>query len=136
MDKKTFTFWVIVLCAILFMCIFMTRCAYAEVRPWTPDEKVFLIWGAGAAAFDIYTTNKFLQNDDNWEVNPILGRHPDPLAVVTYIVSEYLVAVTIAHFWPDLKLPLIGKVNMRHQILYNRASRYTANSCWNTRLEW
>ncbi len=123
--------WVILIILAAFFCVWLPLCskAYAEPRPWTDDEKNMFVWGALGAGADMY-------NPNNYEVNPIIGEHPSPLTVITYIASEYLFSVIIAHFCPDITLPLIGKVNMREQILYNRASRYTANACWNARLDW
>ena len=136
MTKRTFIHWIIFLIIVALWVLCLPLLCRAEVRQWTPDDKSMLAWGALGVAADIYTTTQFLNNPNNYETNPLLGRHPKPLTVVSYIVTEYLISVAIAHFCPDLTLPIIGKVNMRHQILYNRASQYTANACWNTRLDW
>ena len=121
---------------ILFWIIMLPVWCKAEPRPWTSEEKSMLVWGGLGAAADIYTTLGFLNNPNNYETNPILGEHPEPLTVIIYLATEYIIAVITAHLWPDLTLPIIGKVNMRYQILYNRASQYTANACWNARLDW
>ena len=127
--------WIIMFLIALWILMLPVLCK-AEPRPWSDDDKIFLIWGTVGAVADIYTTTQFLHNSANYEVNPILGRHPEPLAVVSYIVTEYLISVTIGYFLPEIDIPIFGKIDLRHQILYNRASRYTANACWNTRLDW
>lgn len=108
----------------------------AEPRPWSDDEKIMLVWSSAASLADIYTTNQFLKNPENWEVNPVLGHRPDPLAVISTLLITQAITVIIAHFVPDLELPLIGKVNMRQNLLYTKGSINTSNACWNTRLEW
>ena len=121
---------------IAFWIIMLPVWCKAEPRPWTDDDKVLLTWGALGALADIYTTTQFLNNPNNWETNRALGRHPDALAVVSYIAAEYLISVTIGYFLPVINVPIFGKIDLRQQLLYNRASRYTSNSCWNTRLDW
>ena len=121
---------------ILIIIFFFSATANAEPRPWTGEEKVLFLWSCGATLADMGTTVGFLGNPDNWEISPILGRRPDPLAVITTLLITQAITVTIAHFLPDLKLPLIGKVDMRKQLLYTKASINTSNFCWNTRLKW
>lgn len=121
---------------ILIIIFFFSATANAEPRPWTNDDKALLTWGALGALADIYTTTQFLNNPNNWETNRVIGRHPDALAVVSYIAAEYLISVTIGYFLPVIDVPIFGKIDLRQQLLYNRASRYTSNSCWNTRLDW
>jgi hypothetical protein len=51
-----------------------------------------------------------LDDPDNWEMNPMLGRHPDNEQVVIYLSFSQIVTVIIAHFWPDMrKYLLTGK---------------------------
>jgi len=121
---------------IAFWIVMLPVWCKAEPRPWSDDEKIMLIWSSAATLADMGTTIGFLGNSDNWEVNPILGHHPDPLAVITTLLITQAITATIAHFLPDLTLPLIGKVNMRHQLLYTKGSINASNACWNTRLEW
>ena len=133
---KSRIMWFLVGFVAIWIILLPFICRAEGPRPWSNDDKVLLIWGAIGAFADIYTTTQFLKNPNNYEVNPTLGRHPKPLAVVSYIVAEYLMSVTIAHFLPVIELPIFGKINLRHQLLYNRAARYTANACWNARLDW
>lgn len=121
---------------IAFWIVMLPAWCKAEPRPWTNDEKIMLAWSSAASVADMYTTISALRNPYNWEVNPVLGRRPNPLAVITTLLVTQIITATIAHFVPDLTLPLFGKVNMRQQLLYTKASINTSNACWNTRLEW
>ena len=128
--------WIIVFLIGFWILLIPFLCKAESPRPWSSDDKQLILWGGLAALADIYTTTQFLNNPYYYEVNPILGRRPDALAVVSYIAAEYLISVTIGYFLPEIEIPIFGKIDLRQQLLYNRASRYTANACWNTRLDW
>ena len=56
--------------------------ACAAPRPWTKGEKAVLIWSTLATAADAYTTTQALNNPNNCEMNPILGKYPSDGKVI------------------------------------------------------
>jgi len=133
--KRKIVLWSLML-LVAFWIVMLPAWCKAEPRPWTGDEKIMLGWSIAAMVGDMGTTIGFLGNTDNWEVNPVLGRRPEPLAVITTLLFTQIITTTIAHFVPEITLPLFGKVNFRLQLLYTKASINTSNTCWNTRLDW
>ena len=93
---------------ILFWIIMLPVWCKAEPRPWTDGEKALLFWSTVATLADGYTTCRMLDDPDNWERNPILGKHPDNEQVVIYLSISQIVTVIIAHFWPDMRKYLLG----------------------------
>ena len=66
-------------------------------RPWTLDEKILLGASCVAAAADAYTTTRALDNPNNWEINPVIGKRPsDSKVVITLGVSQIL-TIVLAH---------------------------------------
>lgn len=82
-------------------------CAYYNPKPWTQEEKVALGWSCLASAADMYTTTRFLDNEENWEINPILGKHPSDTEVYLVLGLSQVLTVVTAHCFPDLRVPLI-----------------------------
>ena len=93
-------------CRLAIIAIFLAGCATA--RPWTTEEKVLLGASCLAMAADTYTTTRFLDNENNWEVNPILGRHPSDTKVVMYMFSSQVVAIILAHYFPEYRSWILG----------------------------
>ncbi len=96
----------------LITILLFTRCA--SPRPWTKHEKVaagYFILGHSA---DALSTEKMLDNLNNYEINPILGEHPSDTKIITYFSFTGIAALTISHFYPELRIPLLsiyGTVN-------------------------
>ena len=98
---------------ILIIVFFISTNANAEPRPWTKEEKILLFWSSMASVADMYTTCNALSDPDNWEINPMLGRHPGNGQVIIYMSFSQIVTVIIAHFWPDMrKRILTGKATI------------------------
>ena len=85
--------------------LLLTSCA---IRPWTKQEKILLGVSCLAATTDIYTTTRFLDNQHNWEINPILGRNPSDTEVITYMISSQIVTIILAHFIPKYRKWILG----------------------------
>lgn len=97
----------------LIIVFFLLTTACTGLRPWTKEEKGLLLWSSMASMADMYTTCRALDDPANWEINPILGRHPENEQVVIYMSFSQIATVTIAHFWPDIrKTLLIGKATI------------------------
>ena len=105
-------------------------------RPWTTGEKITLGWSVLASAADMYTTTQALNNPYNYEVNPIITKHPSNGRVIITLGLSQLIAVGISHWYPDLELPLIGKVNMRYGFLGFKAVVNTGCAINNAQLDW
>lgn len=75
---------------------------------WTPQEKMLGGFSCLAAAADGYTTIRFLNNPDNYEMNPILGKHPSDTEVIMYMITSQFIALTIAHFLPQYRSWILG----------------------------
>jgi len=93
---------------LIFLIIILLFTACASPRPWTKPEKVaagYFILGHSA---DALSTEKMLDNPNNYETNPILGEHPSDAEVITYFSLTAIAALTISHFYPKLRFPLLS----------------------------
>jgi len=105
-------------------------------RPWTKGEKTVLAWSVGAVVADMFTTCRMLDNPYNYEMNPVLGKHPSDGKVVAVLSLSHIVCVAISHWVPEIDLPIIGKVNMRYSLLGSKAALNTYYSINNAQLDW
>ena len=115
--------------------ILLAGCATTP-RKWTTGEKVVLGWSLLATVADGYTTTQALNNPDNYEANPLLGKHPSDGKVFIFLGVSELIAVALAHWYPDVKFPLIGRVNMRYGYLGAKAALSTGCAINNSQLDW
>lgn len=85
---------------------FLTGCA--TPRPWTKTEKavagLFLL---GKAA-DLYTTERALDDPNNYEINPILDKHPTDTGLMIYFPASAFITLGISHYIPGLRTPLLS----------------------------
>ena len=115
----------------------MAGCGHMSTpRPWTTGEKVMLGWSVLASAADYYTTTEALNNPDVYEANFFMGRHPSNGKVAIFIGVSELIAIAVSHWYPDIELPLIGKVNMRYGYLGAKAALNTGCAINNSQLDW
>ena len=75
---------------------------------WSRTDKILLGASILAAGADAYTTCRALDNPGNWEVNPLLGKHPSKEQVVIYLGFTEMVTILVAHFAPTLRPWLLG----------------------------
>ena len=89
----------------LIALIFLVGCATA--RPWTTEEKWLLAASCTATVADMTTTLSFL-DDGDWEINPIMGKHPTDTEVVATMVTSQILTIVVAHFWDDFRKWILG----------------------------
>lgn len=89
----------------LLLCVLLTGCA---TRPWTKQEKMLLGVSCIAAATDTYTTTQSLNNEYNWEVNPVLGKNPSDTEIITYMITSQIIAIVLAHYIPKYRNWILG----------------------------
>ena len=119
---------------LVILLIALSGCASA--RPWTKGEKAVLGWSIIACGADMFTTCKFLNNPDNYEMNPAMGKHPSKGKIVISASLSHLICVGISHWVPEITLPIIGKVNMRYSFLGGKAGFNTYLAINNAQLDW
>jgi len=104
----------------LILLIILSGCS------WSKSEIRWGIETCVATGADIYTTTQMLNNPDNYERNPIMGRHPSNTKVITYMVSSQILALTVAHFVPKWRKWILGSKTV---VNFGAAIH-------NTRLDW
>ena len=75
---------------------------------WSKSD---IAWGVAstlATGADFYTTSEFLENPNNYEMNPILGKHPSNSEVFMVLATSQIIVLTIAHFCPTLRPYILG----------------------------
>lgn len=91
---------------VLSVLFLLCSCAHSP-RPWTKDEKVAAGFFILAHVADAYTTERYLDNPNNWEeINPLLGKHPSDKKLTIYFSVTGLGTLLIGHYWPDARKPL------------------------------
>jgi len=86
----------------LIFVVLLTGCS------WSKGD---IMWGVAstvATAADGYTTIRFLNNPDNYEMNPGLGRHPSDEQVILMLATTQGISLALAHFFPKLRPWLLG----------------------------
>ena len=66
---------------------------------------------------DAYTTERFLDDPENWERNPILGEHPSDPKLTVYFSITGFTALALSHRYPDLRKALLlpyGALNTKN----------------------
>ena len=89
-------------------CVMMITLSVSGCAGWTPLHKTLAITSTLATAADAYTTTRFLDNPNNYEMNPVLGKHPSNAEVVSYLAFTQLVTLGIAHLWPEARPWILG----------------------------
>lgn len=90
----------ITLLLITLLLISLTACS--SVRPWTRNEKIALVTSIVATGINIHATNRALDHGCH-EANPAIRWNP----AIGMVVSEAL-AIWISHYWPEVRIPLLG----------------------------
>lgn len=84
-------------------------------RAWTKEEKIAAGFFIAAHTANAFTTEAHQDSPElYYERNPIMGRHPSDTEIVTYFSITGVGALLIAHFYPELRKPLLygyGAIN-------------------------
>ena len=88
----------------LFIALLFTSCA--SPRPWTKQEKIAAGFFLLAHSADAITTSQLTDNG-NYEINPILGKHPSDTKISVYFSLTAIGALIVSHFNPDFRKPLL-----------------------------
>ena len=75
---------------------------------WSKSD---IAWGVAstlATGADFYTTSEFLETPNNYELNPILGKHPSNSEIFIVLATGQVIALTISHFYPKLRPYILG----------------------------
>lgn len=76
-------------------------------RPWTREEKVLLVVSILAAGADLYTTKQMLDRG-NYEMNPLIGKHPTDTELMIKLPVIQLSYWVLCHYWPKMRTGLLG----------------------------
>lgn len=125
--------WFIVGLVVAFILLLPWITRAEEPRPWTPSEKGFLYWSILASVADMYTTCRAMDQEGVYEINPIMHRHPSDGEVVLVLGLSQIAIICITHWWPDLELPIFGKINSRKAFLGSKAGLNSYLAITNTR---
>ena len=87
---------------VLVACLLITLSACSSVRPWTRNEGIALVTSIVATGVNIHATRQVL-NDGGYEVNPLIDGNP-----TLGMISTELLCIVISHYWPDVRIPLLG----------------------------
>jgi hypothetical protein len=78
-------------------------------KPWTKGEKAMAAFFILAHTADAYTTERHQDYPERFcEMNPLLGKHPRDGEIAAYFAITGLTALAIAHYYPELRYPLLG----------------------------
>jgi len=75
---------------------------------WSKSD---IAWGVAstlATSADFYTTSEFLENPNNYELNPILGKHPSNSEIFMVLATGQVITLIIAHLFPTLRPYILG----------------------------
>lgn len=92
----------------IFILILISFSCAHKSEPWTTTEKTFAVASVLATAADTYTTLNMLDNPNNYEMNPIMGKHPSDGRVILTMAATELILLAICHYYKDLRLFLLG----------------------------
>ena len=100
---------------LIFLIIILLFTACASPRPWIKQEKIAAGYFLLGHSADALSTEKMLDNPNNYENNPILGKYPSDSKVIIYFSLTAIAALTISHWYPKLRKPLLisyGSLNI------------------------
>ena len=89
---------------LIILILFSSGCA----TKWTPAQKKLLAASWLATGADVYTAEKVLDNPENHERYPTLGKHPSDTKLITFALSSQIGTTILAHFMPKWRSWLLG----------------------------
>ena len=100
------------LLSILVGVLLLTSCAHVKDKSWDTTDKVLLVTSTLAVSADTYTTTRMLTNPNNYEMNPIMGKHPSDGRVIATMAVGHALVLLIAHYFPEYRKFLLGSKTM------------------------
>lgn len=91
----------------MFLIILSLSISCATPRSWTKEEKTAVGFFLLAHSADAFTTSQLIDNG-NYELNPILGKYPSDTKIGIYFSLTAIGALTISHFYPNLRKPFLS----------------------------
>lgn len=91
-----------------YLIIFVLLTGCVTPRPWTKTEKTLAVMSIGSGVADGWSTINMLNNSDNYERNPILGKHPSNSEVVIGLVLWETICLGVSHYFPKARVWLLG----------------------------
>ena len=67
---------------------------------WTKTDTGLAVTSILATGFDTYTTERMLDNSQNYEMNPMMGRHPSDSRVIVTMGLTQVAVIGLAYFLP------------------------------------
>jgi len=102
--SRTYLFLAIIswMIAVIALVIVLTGCS------WSKSEMRWGIVSSVATALDCHTTCRMLDNPDNYEMNPLMGKHPSDSRVIAHMALFQAATLTAAHFLPEYRTLILG----------------------------
>ena len=95
--------------------VFLFSCT--SPRPWTKQEKIAAGFFIAAHGLNAYSTERHQDSPEfHTESNFLLNEHPSDTKIIGYFSITAFLTLGAAHFWPDLRKPLLvsyGLVNTK-----------------------
>ena len=99
----------ILICSLFVALILINTCAsLPQPKPWTKQEKAFLVASLLTSVADYYTTERSLDNSGTREINPIIGTSPNDTELTIRGWGFYGIFLIAAHYLSDLRTPLLS----------------------------
>lgn len=93
---------------LIFLIIILLFTGCASPRPWTKQERIAAGYFLLAHSADAFTTRQLLTvNKENYEINPIMDKHPSDTEIGIYFSLTALTALGLSHFHPEFRKPLL-----------------------------
>ena len=96
---------------VMVLILALSGCAMLKPHPeaWNKTDKLLAAYFIAGHTLDAYTTERCQDHPDRfYEENPILGKHPKDSEIVIYFSVTGLVALSIAHLYPELRPWILG----------------------------
>lgn len=90
------------LITVCIVCVFLSSCATFNPDPWTKDQVIMQGIVSSLNVIDWGQTLDITErHDEYYEINPMLGKHPDRGEVNRYFACSMVLKVLITHLLPS-----------------------------------
>ena len=107
---RSFIYGIILILMMVIVFPWLIGCAAIDFTPraWTTGEKVAAAGFVAAHSANWYSTKRALSFDNVYEMNPILGKHPEGSEVASYFIVSGLIGLGVAHYMPEWRYWILG----------------------------